>query len=631
MATPSLPPSQTKLLVRKGFLAFFVTQLLSALNDNFLKNAVVIWISATRAHLFGLTPDVMISLCSGVFIVPFFLFSATAGQLADRHEKPQLIRLIKLAEIVIMVIAAIGLSRADLKLLMLSVFLLGTHSAFLGPLKYGILPQLVGPDDLVAGNALVEMGSFLAILAGTIGGGVLVLMSEGTSTVAIGAVSIAVVGYLASRRLPQLPAVAPELAVQWNPFTPTVQILRIAHKTRAVWLSLLGISWFWFFGAAFLTVLPSYAQATLGAHAHVVTLFLSVFCVGIALGSILTEKVSGKNLELGLVPVGSIGMTVFTFDLFWVGAPAVVPAQLLEVMDFLRTPDALRILGDMFAIAIFGGFFTVPLYTLIQQRAEPAERSRVIAANNVMNALLMVAASVLLAVLFARHVAVPHMFLVVAILNAAVAIYIYSLLPEFLLRFVAFLLARVMYRVELRGHDKVPETGGVVVVCNHVSFVDFMIIAGMIRRPTRFVMDHRIAGTPVASALFQQAKAIPIAPEREDKALMERAFERIAQELRAGELVCIFPEGRLTKDGTLDRFRSGIERIIEETPVPVVPMALEGLWGSMFSRMPKAEKKRHKRGLRHRLTLTIGDPVPASEVSAELLERRVRALMSASS
>ena len=406
MPTPSIPPSQTKLLFRKGFFAFFVTQLLSALNDNFLKNAVVIWISATQAQMFGLSPDVMISLCSGVFILPFFLFSATAGQLADRHEKPKLIRIIKLAEIAIMAVAAVGLTRGDLLLLLVSVFLLGVHSAFLGPLKYGILPQLVGPDDLVAGNALVEMGTFLAILAGTIGGGVLVLMHEGASTVAIAAMSLAIVGYLSSRRLPALPPVAPDLTVQWNVVAPTVEILRIARKTRAVWLSLLGISWFWFFGAAFLTILPGYAQNALGAHAHVVTLFLSVFCIGIALGSLLTEKVSGKNLELGIVPLGSIGMTIFTFDLFLIGLPR-APEHALSVMEFLGTRDAPRILFDMFAIAIFGGFFTVPLYTLIQQRAEAAERSRVIAANNVMNALLMVAASIMLAVLFAQQVSVP--------------------------------------------------------------------------------------------------------------------------------------------------------------------------------------------------------------------------------
>jgi 1-acyl-sn-glycerol-3-phosphate acyltransferase len=622
-------PSQTKLLLRKGFLALFTTQLLSAFNDNFLKNAVVIWISASQAQLFGLSPEVMISLCSGVFIVPFFLLSATAGQLADRHEKPRLIRYVKLAEIGIMAVAAVGFTRADLVLLLASIFLLGVHSTFLGPLKYGILPQMVAADELVAGNALVEMGTFLAILAGTIGGGVLVLVAHGPGMIAAASVFWAGLGFLVSLRIPALPAVAPELRVDWSLFAPTLSILRITKKTRAVFLSVLGISWFWFFGAAFLTVLPTYARSTLGAHEHVVTFFLAVFCIGIALGSLLCEKLSGKNLELGLVPFGSIGMSLFTLDLFWVGSPSQLPAAPLELGAFLATPHALRIAIDLFAIAMFGGFYTVPLYTLIQQRSEPSERSRVVAGNNILNALFMVAASLMLAWFFARKLSVPTIFLVLAGLNAAVAIYIYSLLPEFLLRFIAWILSRTLYRLTLVGHERIPETGAAVVVCNHASFVDFLIVAGAIRRPLRFVMDHRIARTPVVAWLFKQAKTIPIAPAHEDAALMERAFERIATELRAGEIVCIFPEGKLTRDGELSPFRGGIERIVRETPVPVVPMALTGLWGSMFSRKDPRRGLKLPRRFRSRLRLVIGEAVPARDVSAGLLEERVRMLLGA--
>jgi 1-acyl-sn-glycerol-3-phosphate acyltransferase len=619
--------SQTKLLVRRGFLALFVTQLLSAFNDNLLKNAVVIWISATQARLFGLSPEVMVSLCSGVFILPFFLFSATAGQLADRYEKPRLIRYIKLAEIGIMALAALGFVRAELALLLAAIFLLGVHSAFLGPIKYSILPQMVAPDELVAGNALVEMGTFLAILAGTIGGGVLVLMPQGTALIAGAGLLWAALGYLSSLRIPALPAASPELRVRLDPILPTLEILRITRRTRAVFLSVLGISWFWFFGVAFLTVLPTYARVTLGAHEHVVTLFLSVFCVGIALGSLFCEKLSGKNLELGLVPLGSIGMSLFTLDLFFVGEPLrAASAPPLGLAAFVATPPAPRIHLDLFAIALFGGFYTVPLYTLIQQRAEPAERSRVIAGNNILNALLMVIGSLLLAVLFAQRVSVPVMFLIIAGLNAAVAVYIYSLLPEFLLRFVAWILSRTLYRLTLRGHEHVPETGAAVIVCNHVSFVDFLILAGSVRRPIRFVMDHRIAATPVVSLLFKQGKTIPIAPEREDRDTMERAFAKIAEELRAGELVCIFPEGKLTKSGEMNPFKPGIERIVRETPVPVVPMALHGLWGSMFSRKQGPAVKLPRR-FRSRLELTIGRPVPPEQVSAAELERRVRALL----
>ncbi|HKU41553.1 MAG TPA: 1-acyl-sn-glycerol-3-phosphate acyltransferase, partial [Polyangiales bacterium] len=450
--------------------------------------------------------------------------------------------------------------------------------------------------------------------------------ANGATLIAAAAIGCAVIGYLASRRLPELPAVAPELRVKWNPITPTLEILRITRKTRAVWLSALGISWFWFFGAAFLSVLPSYAHVTLGAHEHVVTLFLAVFCVGIALGSLLCEKVSGKNLELGLVPFGSIGMTLFTLDLFFVGSPERAADVVLDVGPFLSSPHALRILVDLFGIALFGGFYNVPLYTMIQQRAEPSERSRVVAGNNILNALFMVAASLMLAYLFAQRWSVPHIFLVVAVLNGLVAIYIYSLLPEFLLRFIAWILSRMLYRLELHGHERVPETGPAVLVCNHVSFVDFLMIAGSIRRPVRFVMDHRIAATPVVSLLFKQGKTIPIAPEREDKALLERAFERIAAELREGEIVCIFPEGKLTKDGAMNPFKGGIERIVRETPVPVVPMALTGLWGSMFSRKQGPLVKLPRR-FRSKLRLWIGEPVPPEHVTAAGLEASVRELL----
>jgi MFS family permease len=284
--------AQTQLLFRKGFFSLFLTQLLSAFNDNFLKNAVVIWISATQASLFGVTPDVMISLCSGVFILPFFLFSATAGQLADRYEKPRLIRYVKLAEIGIMAVLALGFWRAELSIMLVGIFALGVHSAFLGPLKYSILPQMLPADELVAGNALVEMGTFLAILVGTIAGGVLVLWApEGSSVantfgpqaVALSGIFWAVVGYFVSRRLPNLPPLAPSLRVDLSPLRPTLEILRITKKTRAIFLSVLGISWFWFFGAVLLSLLPVYAKETLHTHEQVVTLFLSVFCVGIAL------------------------------------------------------------------------------------------------------------------------------------------------------------------------------------------------------------------------------------------------------------------------------------------------------------------------------------------------------------
>jgi 1-acyl-sn-glycerol-3-phosphate acyltransferase len=627
--TPDPSEHGTSPLARPGFRAFFGTQLLSAFNDNLFKNAVVIWISSTQASLFGVGPASMISLCSAVFIAPFFMFSASAGQLADRYEKTQVVRLIKAAEIAIMLLAGVGFVLHSLATLLGSLFLMGVHSAFLGPVKYSILPQLVEADELVESNALVEMGTFLAILLGTIGGGMLVLLPSGPLYVAVFVGVVALLGFAMSLRVPRLGSGDSTIRIHRNPLTPTLQIVGIVRKTRAVFLSVLGISWFWFFGAVLLSVLPVYARDALHAHEHVVTLFLCVFCVGIAVGSLLTERISGKNLELGLVPFGSIGITLFTLDLYFVGLPSSAPAQLRGIAEFLALPGAYRILLDLFGMALFGGFFTVPLYTLIQQRSVASERSRVVAGNNILNALFMAIGAALLAELFALEVHVKYVFLILAALSALTAIYIYSLLPEFLIRFFAFLIGRVMYRLEVRGHHNIPETGGVVLVCNHAAFNDWLIVGGAVRRPVRFVMDHRMAGKPVISTLFRHGKTIPIAPEHEDKVVLERAFDKIAEELRAGEVVCIYPEGKITKTGELNPFKAGIDRILRETPVPVVPMALDGLWGSFFSRKDGPAMKKLPRRFRAKLTLTIAPPLAAGESNALLLEERVRSLLTA--
>jgi 1-acyl-sn-glycerol-3-phosphate acyltransferase len=613
------------LLARRGFLSFFTTQLLSAFNDNFFKSALVIWISASQASVFGVAPAAMISLSSLVFIAPFFVLSATAGQLADRYEKTLVIRGVKIAEVLIMALATLGFSLMSLPLLLLALLLMGVHSALLGPVKYSILPELLENDRLVQGNALVEMGTFLAILLGTIGGGVLILESPAYVTGTLLVISL--LGLATSWSIPRLAPTNPSLVIDKNPFTPTVQTLGILKRTRAVFLAALGISWFWFLGAVLLSLLPVYARETLHAHERVVTLFMSVFCVGIALGSLLTERVSGKNLELGLVPLGSIGMTAFLFDLFWIGTPAETPSALLDIHGFLALPHAYRILADLFGIAMFGGFFTVPLYTLIQERAEPSERARVVAGNNILNALFMVVGSALLAALFAKGFSVHGVFAVLAGLSVLAGSYIYSLLPEFLLRFVAWLLGKTMYRLQVIGHEHIPKTGPVVLVCNHVAFNDPLIVAGSVRRPARFVQDHHIASTPVLSLLFKAAKTIPIAPAHENPAVMEAAFAKIASELREGELVCIYPEGKITKTGEMNPFKGGIERILRETPVPVVPVAVYGLWGSMFSRKGGPAMKKLPTRWRAHITVKIGDLVPADQANATMLEARVRALL----
>jgi len=613
-------------LVTRRFVPFFATQFLSAFNDNVFKNALVLFIASTSASAFGLRTSQTIFLCHGAFVLPFFLFSATAGQIADRYDKALVVRAVKVAEVGIMGVAALGFATGNLPVLLASLAAMGVHSAFLGPVKYGIVPELVEPSSIVVANAWVEMGTFLAILAGTVLAGVMV--AEGH----LGAVSALVVilaglGALASLGVPRLRPASPTIVVQWDLVRPTKDVLARVAARRPILNAVLAISWFWFVGTCFLSLFPIYARETLGSSEGVVTLMLATFCVGIALGSLLTERISGPNLELALVPIGALAMTIAMIDVYRIGAHPAPATGLRDVHAFLAEPWSRRLLADLAVVAVGGGLFTVPLYSFLAKRAPKDERARIVAGNNVLNALLMVLATGLLVALEHFGYSPPEIILVVAVLNLAVAIYVESVVPEFVLRFVVFLLSKVMYRLRVDGLRNIPDEGAAVIVCNHVSFVDWIVIGGMVRRPVRFVMDHRIAATPVARIFFERSKTIPIAPAKEDPAMMEKAFQRIAAELRDGELVCIFPEGKLTADGRMSPFRSGVDRILRETPVPVVPMALHGLWGSIFSRKDGPALSKPPRRFRARLRLSIGEPIDAEHANSRSLEERVRELL----
>lgn len=624
---------QLKLLMHRQFWPLFWTQFLGAFNDSFLKNALVIWVTYRGATFLGMDHQTMAILSGAIFILPYFLFSGTAGQLADRYDKTAIARVVKSVELVLMLIALIGFvmawhgQEAGIGVLLLCVFAMGTHSAFFGPVKYSILPQLVGTEEsrLVGANAVVESGTNLAILFGMLLGTNLVLLGNGPLVVGLSMLAIAGLGWLASRFLPHVLPTDPDLKVDWNPVRPTVEIVGSVRLQRAIWLSILGNSWFWLYGSVFLGLFPSYGRDTLQAEAHVVELFLTVFSVGVGIGSVLCEKFSFDRLELGLVPFGSIGMTVFAADLYFAGAPThgLVPAgELVTLEQFLAIPVTWRIVFDMLMLAVCAGLFIVPLYTLLQQRADPAHRARVIAANNIVNSVFIVAQSLALMGLHRLGITIPETFLLLGILNALVAAYIYTLLPEFFLRFCVYLLAHLCYRLRSYGLEHIPRTGPAVLVCNHITFVDWFLIAADIQRPIRFVMDKQFAEIKLLKAVFRDARVIPIASARRDPELKQQAFERISESLEEGALVCIFPEGTLTPDGELGEFKNGILQIVERNPVPVVPMALGGLWGSFFSRKGGRAMKRF-RGFWSRVALVIGPPVPPEEVDLETLRLRV--------
>ncbi|MFV5215207.1 MFS transporter [Azonexus caeni] len=618
---------QFGLLKEKRFGPLFGTQFLGAFNDNLYKNALVVLLTFQAAQWTSIAPELLGNLAAGIFILPFFLFSATAGQLADKYDKATLARFSKLLEILIMGIAAVGFALHSLAWLLAALFLLGLQSTQFGPVKYAILPQHLHEDELVGGNALIEAGTFVSILIGTLAGGLLAGSVAQPMWIAVGGLAVAVLGYLYSRGIPEAPPPAPELRINWNPLSETWRSINFARGNRSVFLSILGASWFWLYGALFLAQFPAYTKNVLGGGETMVTLLLAIFTVGIGVGSLLCERMSGKHVEIGLVPFGSIGLTLFGIDLYFASPVGLVGTTAHELTALLSLPAVWRVLFDLLMLGMFGGFFIVPLYALVQSRSEPAHRARIIAANNILNALFMVVGALGAAAALGAGLSIPALFGIAALLNAAVAVYIYGLVPEFLLRFVAWLLVKAVYRLRREGVEHIPLDGPALLVANHVSFADAVILMGASPRPIRFVMDHRIFRTPLLGFVFRHCGAIPIASAKEDPALMEKAFAEVAAALADGQLVGIFPEGNITADGELQPFRPGVARILAASPVPVVPMALSGLWGSFFSRIDGvAMQTPFRRGMFSAIGLKVGAPLDAAAATPERLFESVLAL-----
>jgi 1-acyl-sn-glycerol-3-phosphate acyltransferase len=618
--------SQFNLLGKRRFLPFFVTQSLGAFNDNVFKQSLILAI-LYKLDIAG-DRSIWVNLCAMLFILPFFVFSALAGQFGEKYPKDALIRVIKLAEIVIMAVGATGFMFNHLWMMLLALFAMGTHSALFGPVKYSILPQALQPQELVGGNGLVEMGTFLAILAGTISAGVIMSNSNYQPVVGVAIVAIAALGYLASRGIPRTAASTPGMQINWNIFSQTAATLRMGlGQTKAVSRSIVGNSWFWFVGAIYLTQIPAYAKQWMNGDETVVTLILTVFSVGIALGSMLCERLSGRKVEIGLVPFGAFGLTLFGLLLWWHSGGFPPSDSGYGWIQVLGIGQAWWLLFDILGLGVFGGFYIVPLYALIQSRTPEHQRARVIAANNILNALFMVvSAMVSILLLSVAKLSIPQLFLVVSLLNVLVSLYIFRIVPEFTMRFLIWLLGHSMYRVEHRNLELIPEEGAALLVCNHVSFVDALLISGAVRRPIRFVMYYKIYRLPVLNFIFRTAGAVPIAGRGEDLQVYEQAFARIQGYLADGELVCIFPEGKLTSDGEMSEFKGGVTTILKSSPVPVIPMALQGLWGSFFSRDPA---KGMFRRLWSRVTLVAGRPAAADALMPGRLREQVQALRGA--
>ena len=621
-------PNQFGLLRQRRFAPFFWTQFLGAANDNLFKFALTVMLTY-QLQLAWLPPAMAGLVIGAVFILPFVLFSATSGQLTDKFDKAQVMRLVKTLEIAIMLLAGIGFLTQQVPLLLACVFGMGLHSTLFGPVKFAYLPQHLAERELTGGNGMVEMGTFVAILLGQLAGGLLIaLPGVGAQWVAGACLALALLGRFTAQQVPATPATDPGLRINWNPITETWRNLRLAHGDVVVFRSLLGISWMWFFGAVFLANFPVFAKDVLHGDEKVASLLLVLFSMGVGIGALLCELLSRRHVEIGLVPAGAIGMSVFGIDLYFAsrGLPSVAQQG---VAAFVAQPANGRVMADLLLLSLFTGLYSVPMYALIQLRSPASHRARIIAANNILNALFMIVSSLAAGAMLSAGFTVPQVFLAVALANVVVGLYIFLLVPEYLLRFVAFIASRCIYRFRVQGDEHIPNEGAAVLICNHVSYVDAILLMAASPRPIRFMMDHRIFRVPVLGWLFRLAKAIPVASRSEDPATYAAAFEAADRVLAAGDLLGIFPEGGITHDGRLQPFKSGVLKILVRRPVPVVPVALHNLWGSTFSRVEydQAMVRPFRRGLLSRVGLVAGPALPAQGLSIQDLQASVQALL----
>ncbi len=615
--------SPFSLLGTRRFAPLFITRFLGAFNDGLVPTALIVLLISPATSPLALRPESAATIAVVAYLCPILLCSATAGQLADKYDRAKLAQRIKLLEMLIMGIAALGFLLPGQTLLIAALGLLGLRSSLLGPANDALLAQHLRDDELVGANALLNTGLLFALLTGSLAGalfgGMLAGLSERAVWVAFVGLLAAAAGFSASLAIPAAPAPAPELAVGINPGSETLRNIGFARQNRMVFLSILGVAWFWFNAALFLAALSPQVIDTMSGRASSALLPMLVVTVGFGVGAMLCKALSGLHVEFGLIPLGALGMALFLIDLTLAFPPT---AQHLD--------GSWRVLFDLGALGVLCALYLVPQNVIILSKSPPQQRARIFAASVFLNALAMlvgwgVGATGLGYLGYER--ALPWLLALASAGFFGVAAHAYFAAPHLSLRFLTDLLIHFFYRLDKQGFEHLPETGPAVLVCNHVSFVDSIVIMAAIRRPIRFVMDYHIHRTPVVGFLFRHSRTIPIATAKENLALKETAFAAVAHALKNGELIGLFPEGRITHTGEINHFRYGVGRIVSETPVPVIPMALRGLWGSFFSRRygPAMSQPSLLRPFA-KIELVVGEPVPPEQGSPENLQEIVTAL-----
>lgn len=577
--------SLAMLYKERKFWPLFWTMFLGAANDNVFKNALIILITYKNVSLFGLGAESLVAFAGGAFILPYVLFSATSGQISDHFDKAQVIKVTKFTELAFMLIGAIGFITESYGLLMLTLFLMGAQSSFFSPVKFSSLRTILKDEELTTGTALIGGGTFIAILIGTIIGGLAAAAPDATNVASFAILGFAILGIITARFQNKINDINEDVKIDYTFIKPTFKLLSDSFKDKNSFRAIMGVSWFWFLGSFVLSVMPSIIKNVFFGSEMVASIFMATFTVGMGLGSWICSKLSGKRIEVGMVPLAALGMSLAVFDLYYISTqwPMSVTGALMPPAEFFAQPMAIRAIIDLLLVTIFGGNFYISQLTFMQHSAPLERLARTIAANNIWNAIFMVVAAVSIILLKKSGATALDNLAILGGMNLIYAAISYYFFHEEMWRFFFHMLTTFLYDVEIEGEDNIPKDGKVVIAANHTSFVDWGVVMSLSPRPIRWVIDHRYYFIPGLKQFFMQGHLIPIATRKENPELLDEAYTKLDKTLNEERCVGFFPEGWITRDGKPRRYQPGIKKVVEQTNATVVPIVIKGLWGSFYS------------------------------------------------
>jgi len=581
-------------------------QFCGCLNDSILKNALIILITYKLSSKLGQSSQTLVLFANTIFTLPFILFASIAGQLADKYERTTIVKIIKLFEVIIVIFASFGFLHENITILFLCICLMGIHSTFFGPIKYSVLPDHLHKNELLGANGFVEAGTFISILIGTIIGG---FYNFSNSLIIIISIAVSLVGLFSTKFLPKSNNTNPNLKIKFNLIHDTIEIIKYTHAKKRLYLSILGISWFWFIAVAIISEIPFLTKDVLGADENVANMFLAVFSVGVGMGSFCCGKIFKNEVTTKYVFLASLGISLVGIDLFFASRISEVnyePEQLKSIIVFLSKLHNWRIVIDLFFFAAIGGLYIVPLFAIMQHYSPPSHRSRVIAVNNLINSIFMAGSTTILSLLFYLGYSVPFVILLISILNMVVAIHIFQLIPETrvlpvkIFRVILKCIFDIMYDVEVKNIENFHKAGKrSVIIANHISYLDPALLAVYLSRNLTFAINTGMSHLSWVKPFLKLAKALPIDSNN------AMAIKTLINEVKKNKKIAIFPEGRISLTGSLMKIYEGPGLIADKADATILPVRIDGPQFTHFSKLKNILRTR----IFPKVTITILPPV----------------------